>query len=228
MLSLTLVYNFFTNIFPFFLSKTLPADGLGFFRVIASLVQSATSFFPLNVKAIFVIFVRGGGQERHYATVMTFSLLYFAAGGLACFAASAIWPNIYPYTALACSLPTLYWAVMTERYLLALRRIRYVRLTNLVVGLAFFAAMLRVEDVREAVFCYATGFAVYAGILLCGVPSRFKLPVLAWVCGLPPVVAFFFWESMLPSGGYLAGCIAIALYLIRFTATDLRALREAL
>jgi hypothetical protein len=228
MLSMTLVYNLFTNIFPFLLSKTLPADSLGLFRVVASLVQSATSFFPLNIKTIFVALVRSDDRERHYTTIMSFSLCYFAAAGLATYALVTILPKFQPYTALVCSLPVLYWAVVSERYLLAMHKVRYVRAVNVLIGVVFLVAMFFVENVHQAILCYALGFSVYAALLLYEASGRIRSMAAIWVCGLAPVAAFNFGHTALPALIYLAGCIALALGMIRFNLSDLRALKETL
>lgn len=228
MLSLTLVYNLFTNIFPFLLSKTLPADSLGLFRVVASLVQSATSFFPLNIKTIFVALVRSDERERHYTTIMSFSLCYFAAAGLATYALVTVFPKFQPYTALVCSLPVLYWAVLSERYLLAMNKVRYVRTVNVLVGISFLVAMFFVENVHQAILCYALGFSLYAALLLNEVSKRICSLAAIWVCGLAPLAALNSWHTALPALIYLIGCLALALGIIRFNLNDLRALKETL
>ncbi|WP_198358637.1 hypothetical protein [Noviherbaspirillum autotrophicum] len=228
MLSLTLVYNLFTNIFPFLLSKTLPADSLGLFRVMASLVQSATSFFPLNIKTIFVALLRSDDRERHYATIMSFSLCYFATAGLATYALVTILPKFQPYTALVCSLPVLYWAVLSERYLLAMNKVRYVRAINILVGISFLIAMFFVKNVHQAILCYGLGFSVYAALLLYEVSNRIHSLVAIWVCGVAPVTAFSLWHTALPALIYLVGCLTLALGIIRFNLNDLRALKEAI
>lgn len=228
MLSLTLVYNLFTNIFPFLLSKTLPPDSLGLFRVVASLVQSATSFFPLNIKTIFVAMVRSDERERHYATIMSFSLCYFAAAGLATYAIVIFLPKFQPFTALVCSLPVLYWAVLSERYLLATHKTRYVRTINLAVGAVFLVGMFFVDNVHQAILCYALGFSVYAALLLYVIHGRMRSLAAVWVCGLAPVAAFDFGHSAALAVAYLAGCVVLALSIIRFNLNDLRALKETL
>ena len=119
MVSVTLVFNLLTNILPYILSKTLPVRDLGLFRVVTSVIQSATSLFPLNTKAIFVAFVGGERREALFKTIMSASLLYFSILGVFGYLLAWMVPKLSPYLVLVASLPVLYWAVVSERYLLA-------------------------------------------------------------------------------------------------------------
>lgn len=228
MLSLTLVSSLFTNIFPFMLSRSLPPASLGLFRVMVALVQSATSLFPLNIKAIFVALVRSDKRGGHYATLMSFSLLYFALGGLVVGIGSAVLPQFYPYTALLCSLPVFYWAVLTERYLLALQRRNYVRIINLLVGTASFIAMAFVSRLDHAITCYALGFSAYTLLLLGGVHNRRLLIVAAVICSLSAVVSWQGGHAPLWVGLYLTGCALAAVFFLQLRWSALLALKEVL
>ena len=228
MLSLTLVTTLFTNIFPFLLSRSLPASSLGLFRVMVSLVQSATSLFPLNIKAIFVALVSSEQKGQHYATLMAFSLFYFALGGLVVCVGSAVFPRFYPYTALVCSLPIFYWAVLTERYLLALQRRNYVRMINLVVGAVSMIAMLFVSGMAQAVMCYALGFSAYTLLLLRGVQNRKLLLVAGFICTWSALASWQAGYTLLLAVLYLTGCALAAVFFLRLRWSDLYALKAVL
>jgi hypothetical protein len=228
MLSLTFVYNLLTNVFPFLLSKSLPAGDLGLFRVVSSIVQSATSLFPINPKAIFVTFIRSEDRGQQYRTLASVALLYFATAGLVGYAIASAWPRLHPYLTLICSLPVLYWTVLSERYLLALKRVEHVRRANLLVGLPLFAAMFLVSTVPQATLCYAAGFSIYAITLQYRMPDRLKTSAIFWVCGLSPVAASLLDKNSLFVGAYLIGCILIALCVTKIRRADLRSFSDAL
>ena len=133
-------------------------------------------------------------------------------------------PHFRPYIALICSLPVLYWAVLSERFLLANHRSREVRLANLFVGFIALFAMFFVTNVQQAILCYAAGFSIYALILLRFVHDRPPPLALLWVCGLSPIVAFLVDRTLLPGGIYLIGCVVISLCVVRMRLTDIRSL----
>jgi hypothetical protein len=226
--SLTLVFNLFTNVFPFLLSKTLAPGDLGLFRVMTSVVQSATSVFPLNVKSIFVAFATTREPQRLYSVIASVSLSYFALAGLVGCIISVSWPQLHPYMALVCSIPALYWAALSERFLLAIRQTSFVRSVNLGIALTALPVMFFVTTVREAVICYAFGFSAYALLLLLKAQRPPRPVVLFWVCCASIVVAAFFEQSPLVGGIYLVVCIAIALLINRTSLPDLRFLLESL
>jgi hypothetical protein len=227
-LSLTFVYNLLTNVFPFLLSKSLPAGDLGLFRVVSSIVQSATSLFPINPKAIFVTFIRSEDRGQQYRTLASVALLYFAAAGLVGCAVAAAWPRLHPYLTLICSLPVLYWTVLSERYLLALKRTEHVRRANLIVGFPLLAIMFLVSTVPQAALCYAAGFSIYAITLQYRMPDRLNTSAVVWVCGLSPVAASLLDKNSLFVGAYLIGCIWVALCVTKIRRADLRSFSDAL
>ncbi len=161
-ISATLVFNLFTNLLPFLLSKTLPLRDLGMFRVMTSVVQSATSLFPVNTKALFVMFRRDADAARLYPVVLGLALAWFSGVALAALLLATIEPRLLPFLALVSCLPALYWAVLSERYLLATGRKRVLIVANLGVGMLAIVLALRVETLAQATMLYAASFTVYA------------------------------------------------------------------
>jgi hypothetical protein len=227
-LSLTLVFNLFTNVFPFLLSKTLAPVDLGLFRVTASVAQAAPSFFPINTRTIFVALANSAAPERLYSAIVSVSLVYFSVAGLMGCLVSVFWPGLLPYMTLVCFIPALYWAVLSERFLLATRQASFVRLVNLGIGLTAFPVMLFVTTVRGAIICYAVGFSVYALVLVLRASDLLQPIVVFWVCCASLVAVAFFEQSPLVGEVYLAVCIIVVLLLMRPSLTDLRLLRDSL
>ncbi|MFN3715752.1 MAG: hypothetical protein ACK4R8_03390 [Thiobacillus sp.] len=164
--SVTLVFNLFTNLLPYILSKTLPLRDLGLFRVVTAVIQSATSIFPVNTKAIFVRLVASEDRAGQFRILLAWSLLYFAGLGLLALAAGSVDARLVPYLALVASLPTLYWVVLAERYLQASKQRRALIVANLAVGGMALAGAFLIETIAQAVVYYALGLSVYAAWLL--------------------------------------------------------------
>ena len=225
MISVTLVFNLLTNILPYVLSKTLPVRDLGLFRVITSIIQSATSLFPLNTKAIFVAFVEGGRREMLFMTVMSSSLLYFSLLGL--FAHLLIWllPKFNQYFVMVSSLPVLYWAVVTERYLLASGLRRQVMMANWVVAFCALIMIFLVHDLQQAQLFYALGFSAYALALYAYCKPRVHPVAMYWVAIFSPCIIWLQEKSMAFSVIYMVSLAFIAIVVIRFRPADLRNLK---
>lgn len=223
--ALTLVFNLFTNLLPYVFSKTLPLADLGLFRVITALVQSATSIFPVNTKAIFVGLVSSKNKSGHLRALLAWSLLYFAGVGLTALVAASIVRSAIPYLALVASLPTLYWTVMVERYLQAVRRRRQLMMVNLAFGVPALACAFQVTTIEEAVLYYALGLALYAVLVLSLVKDIAPPYLLMPVALLAPAVIWLQYASLLYPAMYFASLMIFAWIVFKPELTDLKRLR---
>lgn len=224
--SVTLVFNLFTNLLPYILSKTLPLRDLGLFRVVTAVIQSATTIFPINTKAIFVRLVGSGDRAKQFQILLTWSLLYFSVLGLLALVVGRVETRLMPYLALVASLPTLYWAVLAERYLQATKQRRGLMVANWAVGSMALAAAFLVEAIDQAVVYYAIGLSAYAGWLL--FLNRQNVSILASipVVGLAPLVVQLQSASVIYSAAYFVGLLLLAWSAFRPGLADLERLRE--
>ncbi|ARB27017.1 hypothetical protein HX787_20075 [Pseudomonas tolaasii] len=226
MVSITLVFNLFTNILPFILSKSLPVRDLGLFRVIVSIIQSATSLFPVNVRAVFVSFVSGGQRQEQYRIITSIAIFYFALVGLSAYVAVWLFPQYSAYLVMLPCLPVLYWAVVTERYLVACGLHRKVIVTNLVIAPLSIAGMLLfVQDLKQAQLFYAIGFSAYLLFLHVACRPGIKLPVVFWVALLSPLAIFLTDISLIWAVLYMCSLMIIAVGALQLRPADLRTLR---
>ena len=160
--SVTLVFNLLTNILPYLLSRVLSHTDLGLFRVTTSVVQSASSLFPFNIKAMFVMFHRRNDADALYLHLLGFALLWFSGIGFGGLFFASIFSRITPFLALVGALPILYWAMLSERYLLADGRRRALTAVNLCIGISIFGIALWVHTLAQAMVLYAASIAIYA------------------------------------------------------------------
>jgi len=225
MISVTLVFNLLTNILPYILSKTLPVRDLGLFRVVTSIIQSATSLFPLNTKAIFVAFVGDERREALFKTVMSASLLYFAILGVFGYLLAWMVPKLSPYLALVAGLPVLYWAVVMERYLLASGLRQKVMIANLTVGIMAVGATYFVHELKDAEIFYALGFSAYALALHACCQPRIHSGAIYWVVILSPLAICSQPINIVIPILYMVSLIFLATLVLRFRPADLRNLR---
>lgn len=226
MISITLVFNLFTNILPFILSRSLPVGELGLFRVIVSIIQSATSLFPINVRAVFVAFISGGQRQEQYRIIMSVALLYFALVGLSGYAMGWLLPQYSGYLALLPCLPVLYWAVVTERYLVASGLQRKVIIANITVGVLAAAGMLLfVRGLKDAELFYALGFSTYLMTLHLLCRPGIRLPVIFWVSILSPLAIILKNINMIWGVLYMCSLLIIAVWTLRLRPADFRTLR---
>jgi hypothetical protein len=226
MITITLVFNLFTNILPYILSKSLPIRDLGLFRVIVSIIQSATSLFPINVRAVFVAFVSGGQRQEQYRIIMSVALFYFALVGLSGYTMGWLLPQYSAYLAMLPCLPVLYWAVVTERYLVASGLHRNVIIVNLVTGtLAVAGMILFVQDLKQAEIFYALGFSAYLLLLHLLCRPGIRLPVIFWVSILSPVAIVLKNFSLIWGVLYMCSLLIIAIGVLRLRPADFRTLR---
>lgn len=224
--SVTLVFNLFTNLLPYILSKTLPLRDLGLFRVVTAVIQSATAVFPVNTKAIFVQLVGSDDRAAQFRILLTWSLLYFAGLGLVALMAGRVDGRLVPYLALVASLPTLYWAVLAERYLQATKRRRELVVANLVVGSVALVCAFLVETIGQAVLYYALGLSVYAGWLLVLNRRTVSLSASIPVIGLAPLAVQMQSVSLVYPLIYFAALLLLAWYVFRPRIADLERLRR--
>lgn len=226
--SVTLVFNIFTNLLPFLLSRTLPHAELGLFRVMTSVVQSATSLFPVNTKALFVMFRRGIDAERLYEALLGAALAWFAAFGVGALALAWLIPRLAPFVDLVALLPVFYWAVLSERYLLAGGRRSLIVVINLVVGSVALALALGVRTLDEAVMLYAVSFTVYAACcLLPAAHGRVRWLALSLVLVMPFAVLL---QVRYPAAviAWQAALVVLAFSAFRLRPADLRLLEARL
>ncbi len=225
MISVTLVFNLLTNILPYILSKTLPVRDLGLFRIVTSVIQSATSLFPLNTKAIFVAFVEGERRDALFKTIMSTSLLYFSVLGVFGYLLGWVMPKLSQFLVLVASLPVLYWAVVSERYLLASGSRRKVMIANLTVGFLAVVAVFFVQELKQAVIFYALGFSAYALALHACCQPRLHSGAMSWVVLLSPCIIWLQTMSVFIPTIYMVSLIVLATVVLRFRPADLRKLR---
>ena len=226
MISITLFFNLFTNILPYILSKILPVRELGLFRVIVSIIQSATSLFPINVRAVFVSFISGGQRQEQYRIIMSIALTYFALVGLFGYFVSWLFPKYSGYLALLPCLPVLYWSVVTERYLIASGFHRKVIAANVSLGcLAVVCMIFFVQGLEAAKVFYALGFSAYLLTLHLLCRPGIQLPVIFWVAILSPLSIVMANVSLIWGIFYMCSLLIIATWTLRLRLADFRKLR---
>jgi hypothetical protein len=223
--SATLVFNLLTNILPYALSKTLPLRDLGLFRVATSVIQAATSIFPVSSKAIFVAFVGAKSGSALCRTIMIASLLYFSILGFSAYMVTIFVPKLSQYLALVACLPVFYWAVVLERYWLAVGARRRVMFANLATSLLIVSSVFFVHELNQAMLVYATGFSAYLLVLNANSKSCIDIRIVYFVALLSPCVVWFEGLSVYIPLLYMSGLIFLAFALLRAFPAELRNLR---
>lgn len=221
--SVTLVFNLLTNILPLVFSKILPARDLGLFRVMTSVIQSATSLFPFNTKAIFVAFTDAKKRDRVFNILMNASLLYFAI--LQIVGLSAVWflPMLKSYLVLIPLLPVLYWTVLIERYAVASGQGRKVSFVNLLVGCPILLAAFFGNDLKYAELTYAFGFSLYLFALSRFISLDLNRYVLLWLAIISPLLLMLEFSAEWLS--LLSACLLV-LVSVRILGFDFKSLRN--
>lgn len=163
--SSTFVLNFLTNILPYILAKQMSALDVGVFRIVTSILQSATSLFPINTKAIFVNLIISEKRCQLMQTVMAASLFYFSLIAVCALLMTRFVPQLSPYLAMVTILPVIYWAVLFERYMHAAGMRQPLIVTNLVVGISILAASFFVNELDQAKYLYVLGLSTYVSAL---------------------------------------------------------------
>jgi hypothetical protein len=161
----TFVFNCLTNILPYILAKQMSALDVGVFRIVTSILQSATSLFPINTKAIFLVFIVSKERSQLMLTLMAASLFYFSLIAVCALIMTSFVPRLSPYIAMITILPVTYWAVLFERYMQAGGMRRPLIVTNLVVGISILVGAFFVRELDQAEHLYALGLCTYASFL---------------------------------------------------------------
>lgn len=226
MVSITLVFNLFTNILPYILSRSLSSRDLGLFRVVVSIIQAATSLFPVNVRAVFVSFVHGGQRQAQFRTIMSVAICYFALLGLFGYAVGWLFPKFTPYLTMLPCLPVLYWAVVSERYLVASGFYRKVMVINLVIGVtAVLFMIVYAQEVKHAELLYALGFSTYLLLLHLVCRPGINLMVVFWVALLSPLAILMKNISLMGGAAYMCSLLIISVGILRLRPRDIVNLR---
>jgi len=226
MVAITLVFNLFTNILPYILSRNLPARELGLFRVVVSIIQAATSLFPINVRAVFVSFISGGQRQEQFRTIMSVALFYFALLGLSGYAIAWLFPKFSLYLIMLPCLPVLYWSVVTERYLVASGHHKPVIAINLAVGtFAVVGMILFMQELQHAELFYALGFSAYLLLLHLFCRPGIGLSVTLWIATFSPLAILMKDISMAWGVLYMCSLMIIAVWALGFRPNVLRSLR---
>jgi hypothetical protein len=191
LISMTAVMNLLLSALPVFLAPVLSARDLGMFKVATSVIQAATTLFPISTQALLSGFVAHPRGAEFYRLLTNLSLIYFALGMLLLVALALVAPVLAPYLMLAPLLPVFFYAILAERHLTARHQSRPLILINLTLTgllLLLFAAGL-VSDLRAALLYYATGLTLYALVLLLLERSRVQnLPLLITFAACPLVI----------------------------------------
>lgn len=164
--STTLVFNFLTNIYPYILTKELTARDLGVFRIVTSLLQSAASLFPLNIKEIFSQFIEGKQRNKKIHLLVIVSLFYFSAIGIFATLATYFEPKLSPYISMITILPVIYWVILFERFMQAEQMRQKLLLINLSIFSLMMIAVLFVKTLQDAEYLYVLSIGIYASVLL--------------------------------------------------------------
>lgn len=221
--SATLVFNLLTNLLPYLLSKILSHADLGLFRVMTSVVQSVGSLFPVNAKAVFVMFRRHDDAATLLPRLLGFALLWFAGIGLAGLTMGMLYPRLLPFLGLVAALPVLYWAMLGERYLLAEGSRRTLILINLGVGGLTLLLAWQVDTLTQATILYATSIATYAlgTLLLAGRGT--SMPWAVWPIAVLMPFAVYLQGIHLPVALLWQGVImALAWWSFKLSFADIR------
>jgi hypothetical protein len=189
LLSMTAVMNLFTSALPVFLARTLVPYDLGLFKVMTSVIQSATSLFPVSTQAVLTSFVQHPKGALLYQRLMGWAMLYFACAAMVMIAAAYVLPALTPYMLLVACLPVYYRAILDERHLTARHRIPLLMAMNLLVAVLTLMVVPFIHTVPHAVLLYASGFTLYAALMLLARRHLWQqLPSLMLVLACPLAV----------------------------------------
>lgn len=195
-ISITAVMNVLTSASPLFLAPILTAHDMGLFKVMTSVIQAATIVFPVNTQAILTSFVTDPRGKQFYRLLSSVALFYFAVACAGLIACAMIVPVMLPYVGLAVCLPAYYEAILLERHLTALGRIRLLVILNWSVVAVLAIGFFCVHDLLQAMLVYAGGFALYAVVLgIADKESKLYLPLLFVLLISPVFVALMVQHS---------------------------------
>jgi hypothetical protein len=161
-ISITAVMNMLTSASPLFLVNVLTSHDMGLFKVMTSVIQSATIVFPVSTQAVLTSFVTHPHGVKFYRLLSSIAMMYFAAACAGLVACALIAPSLVPYVGLAACLPAYYQGILLERHLTATHHIRLLVILNWAVVAAIALGFCLVTDLQEALLVYAGGFTLYA------------------------------------------------------------------
>jgi hypothetical protein len=189
LLSITAVMNLFTSALPLFLARALVPYDLGLFKVITSVIQSATSLFPVSTTTVLANFVQHARGRAMYRLLTGVATLYFAAAGIGLLVLALLLPALTPYVALAACAPIFFRAVLAERHLIASHHVAPLAGINLAIVLLTLLTLPFVHTVEAALMLYATGFTAYAVLMALMQRGRLQqLPSLLVMLACPLAV----------------------------------------
>jgi hypothetical protein len=223
-ISITSAMNMLTSALPLFLVPILSTRDLGLFRVATSVIQSATSAFPVSTQTLLASFVQHARGVELYRLLSTIARLYFALASMGLMVMAFLLPQLVPYVLLTICLPVFYHAILTERHLTATGHIRALVIINLaVVGLTIMGIGF-VNNMGDAVLLYASGFVAYALALSFAdraMPPNLSLLLLFALC---PVVIHFMEQQLWIGLLYAALIVLVTLLRHRPTRDDVKLL----
>ena len=186
-ISITAVMNMLTSASPLFLVRVLSAHDVGLFKVMTSVIQSATIVFPVSTQAVLASFVAHPRGVQFYRLLSSIAMFYFAAACAGLVACALVMPALTPYVGLAACLPAYYHCILLERHLTATGHIQLLVILNWSVVVAVAIGFFTVSDLPQSMLVYAAGFTLYA--LALGISDRdFKpYPPLLVTLGLCPI-----------------------------------------
>ena len=139
--------------------------------------------------------------------------------------AGSVDARLMPFLALVGSLPTLYWAVLAERYLQAMKQRGPLMRANLVVGGVALATAFLVKTIDQAVIFYAIGLSVYAGWLIFLCRRQVNLPAAVLVIGVAPLAVELQPDSVIYPAAYFVGMLLLAWSVFKPGLADLGRMR---
>lgn len=218
LVTMTGAMNMLSSALPVFLAPVLSARDMGLFKVMTSIIQAATSVFPVSTQTVLASFARHPRGAEFYRTLSSIAMLYFSLAMMALVLVALLQPSLAPYVMLAACLPAYYQAILTERHMIASRQLRVLMGINLLVVVVIALLVLWVDDLAAAALVYAGGIMLYA--LLLSVMDRTLPPMLLLMVliGLCPAVAFAMMEGHLIAGLFY-GALVMVVALLRHRPT---------
>ena len=156
---------------------------------------------------------------------MSASLLYFALLGLLGYAIEWVLPQFGTYLVMLPCLPVLYWAVITERYLVASGLSRHVIVTNLTIGVSAMSTIFFIQGLKPAEVFYALGFSAYLLFLQIKCRPDFRFSVVFWAAIISPVAIWVREFSLIWGIFYMCSLVVIAAGVLGLRPSSLRDLR---
>ena len=165
LLTVTAVMNLLTAALPVYLARVLVPYDLGLYRVATSVIQSATSVFPVSTAAVITRFTHHAQGKRLYQRLRAFSTFYFSAIAVGLIAIAFIMPTLAPYLALVACVPLYYRAALDERHLIASSRTPWLMAINIAVALLGLGSLFLIQTLEHAILFYSGIIAAYAAAM---------------------------------------------------------------